>query len=270
MTQPPTAQSITGPMPSLFVSHGSPMMAIEDGPARRFLSGWAEGLARPSAILVATAHWEADRPSLSAADGPTTVHDFGGFPRALYELRYPAPGAPALARDAAGLLAERGIEARLDPARGFDHGVWVPLMLMYPQADIPVVSLSVQPGLGPRHHLAMGEALRPLRERGVLVVGSGSLTHNLAEFFHGPRAGGVPDWVSDFAGWIAERIGEGDAEALADYRTLAPAAARNHPTEEHLLPLFVALGAATPGRPGRRVHSGVENRVLAMDAYAFD
>lgn len=261
---------MTDAMPSLFVSHGSPMMAVEDGPARRFLTGWAGGLPRPSAILVASAHWEADRPSLSAAEAPATIHDFGGFPRALYELRYPAPGAPGLAHEAAGLLAGRGLEARIDPARGFDHGVWVPMILMYPGADIPVASLSVQTGLGPRHHLAMGEALRPLRERGVLVVGSGSLTHNLAEFFHGPRGSDVPDWVSGFAGWIAGRIGEGDVESLAEYRRLAPAAARNHPTEEHLLPLFVALGAATPGQPGRRVHDGVESRVLAMDAYAFD
>ncbi|HSK41521.1 MAG TPA: class III extradiol ring-cleavage dioxygenase [Arenibaculum sp.] len=262
------------PLPALFISHGSPMIAVADGPARRFLTGLGRQLGRPAAVLVLSAHWETDVPTLGTAERPGTIHDFGGFPRDLYALRYPAPGAPAVAGTAAALLRDAGLDVRLDPQRGLDHGAWIPLLLMYAQADVPVLQLSVQPGLGPRHHFALGTALRRLRDEGVLVLGSGSLTHNLGELFRGPApneaSGGVPDWVTNFADWIADRIAAGDTRALLEYRTLAPAAERNHPTDEHLLPLFAALGAGTPGVPGRRLHSSVDAGILAMDAYAFD
>ncbi|WP_207485736.1 DODA-type extradiol aromatic ring-opening family dioxygenase [Arenibaculum pallidiluteum] len=257
-------------LPAVFVSHGSPMMAISETPAHRFLTGLGRELARPRAVLAVSAHWETREPRASTVQAPETIHDFGGFPRALYEIRYPAPGAPDLAREALALLAEAGIEGREDAGRGLDHGAWVPLSLMYPGADIPVTQLSVQPQMGARHHARLGEALRPLRERGVLILASGSLTHNLFEFFSGGRRGSdaaVPGWVSGFGDWMQAALEDGRTEDLLEYRTRAPDAARNHPTEEHLLPLYVALGAGSRARP---LHRSYEHGVLAMDAYAVD
>jgi len=257
--------------PALFVSHGSPTLAIEDSPARRFLSGWSADLPPPRAVIVASAHWETARPMLSAAPAPATIHDFGGFPDALYAITYPAPGAPAIAEAAADLLRVAGLDAATDPARGLDHGAWVPLSLMYPGADIPVVSLSVQPQAGPAHHVAVGRALAPLRAEGVAVIGSGALTHDLPTLFGTRPAADAepPAWVTDFADWTAAALDDGRIDDLLRYREWAPAAVRNHPTEEHLLPLFVALGAGAPDGRAIRVHSSTTYGLLAMDAFAF-
>jgi 4,5-DOPA dioxygenase extradiol len=256
--------------PAVFVSHGAPTLALEPGPTRGFLAALGTGLPRPRAILAVSAHWENSAPAVSTAARPETVHDFYGFPRELYEMRYPAPGAPQLAQQVRGLLGEAGIVADAAPDRGLDHGAWVPLMLMYPQADIPVTQLSVQTALGPAHHLWLGEVLRPLRDEGVLILGSGSVTHNLREFGRHDYAGAPPDWVSGFNDWLVERVAVADREALLDYRGQAPHAARNHPTEEHLLPLFAALGAATPGVVPRRLHAGYTYGVIGMDAWRFE
>lgn len=256
-------------LPALFVSHGAPTLLIEDHPARDFLAALGTTLPRPDAILAISAHWTTGRPLLSAAARPETVHDFGGFPEALYRLRYPAPGSPALAERAATLLAAAGLDAGLDPRRGLDHGAWVPLMLAYPAADIPVVQLSVQPGRDPAHHLDLGAALHPLRAERVLILASGSATHDVASYFSTGSQAAEPDWVSGFADWMAACIAALDTASLLAYRATAPAAVRNHPSEEHLLPLFVALGAATPGIPGRPIHVSCD-RVLRMDAYRFD
>ncbi|HTU55054.1 MAG TPA: class III extradiol ring-cleavage dioxygenase [Acetobacteraceae bacterium] len=201
-------------MPTLYISHGSPMTAISDTPARRFLAGLAADLPRPRAILAVSAHWESAAPMLNAVARNATIHDFYGFPAALFAISYPAPGAPELAETIAARLRCAGFQPAIDRARGLDHGAWVPLYLAYPEADIPVVQLSVQTALGPHHHLALGEA-------------------------------------------------------LADYRRLAPHAAEEHPTEEHLLPLYVALGAAGETAKAKRLHSSVEYGFLRMDAYAF-
>ncbi|MDA8231851.1 MAG: class III extradiol ring-cleavage dioxygenase [Magnetospirillum sp.] len=254
--------------PGLFVSHGAPTLATGDHPARAFLSALGARLGRPEAIVVVTAHWTTRQPSLSAGAHPATIHDFRGFPPDLYTLLYPAPGAPGLARLAAGRLRTAGLEADIDESRGLDHGTWVPLLLMYPAADIPVVQVSVQPGLGPAHHLRLGRALAPLRRENILVMGSGAATHNLAEY--GDAASPEPSWARDFAEWLAENVEAGSTDALLDYRARAPAAARNHPTDEHLLPLFAALGAATPGTPGRRIHASTDHGVLRLDAYRWD
>ncbi len=254
----------------LFLSHGSPMTAILPSPAHAFLSGLAGLLPRPRAIVVATAHWLTQGPAVSAAAQPPMIYDFGGFPRALFELRYPAPGEPALADQIAEMLAGAGFQAARDPQRGFDHGTWVPLLLAYPAADIPVVQLSVQPRLGPAHHLAVGRALAGLADEGVLIVGSGSFTHNLYEI---DRTAGddapAPPWVSGFVDWMVSALDRGDEAALLDYRMRAPDAARNHPTDEHLLPLYVALGAAGAKWQADRLHRSVDLSILAMDAFAF-
>ena len=242
-------------LPALFVSHGAPTLALEPGPTRGFLAQLGSGFQRPKAILSISAHWETAAPAISRAVRPETIHDFYGFPEALYAMRYPAPGAPELAVRAAKMLADCGITASGNEERGLDHGAWVPLMLMYPEADIPVTQLSVQSRLGPAHHWRIGEALKPLRDEGVLIIASGSVTHNLREFGRHRYDSPPPSWVSEFNDWLHDRVLSMDRAVLLQYRTLAPHAVRNHPTEEHLLPLFAAAGAAATGGRAPRLHA---------------
>ncbi len=257
-------------MPTLFISHGAPTVAIDNSEARTFLESLGRTLGRPAAIVVVSAHWEVEGGVLvTGAARPDTIHDFGPFDRRLYEMRYPAPGAPDLAADIAASINDAGLRARLDERRGYDHGAWIPLTLMYPDADVPVVEVSIDPTLGPDHHLRLGQALAPLRGRNVLVIGSGSLTHNLYEFRHHAADDPAPDWVAAFGDWMATAIEQGRQDDLLQYRTVAPEAERNHPTDEHLLPLFSAIGAAGPELKGERIHHSHRYGVIAMDAYAF-
>ncbi len=256
-------------LPALFVSHGSPALIGEDIPARDFLAGLGQRLGRPSAIVVATAHWETDRPCLSTAAQPETIHDFHGFPEPLYRLQYPAPGAPELAAQAVGLLAQAGIGAASDPRRGFDHGVWSPLMLMYPKADIPVVSLSVQPRRSAADHIAAGRALSLLRNGNVLIIGSGGAVHNLGALSRGGNET-TTRWAADFDDWLAQALAAGDDQALADYRTAAPFARQAHPRDEHLLPAFVAYGSGGAGAKGRPLHRSFAYGSLSMATFAIE
>jgi len=256
--------------PAIFVSHGAPLLAIQPGAAREFLSGLGGALGKPKAILVVSAHWEGRDAAVSAAAQPETIYDFYGFPEELYRIKYPAPGAPELAVRAQKILGQKGIVAGAHPTRGLDHGAWVPLMLMYPDADVPVTQLTVQTALGPGHHFKLGEALRGLRDEGVLILGSGGATHNLREFGRHPDGAAPPQWVTGFQEWLAKTIESGKADELIRYRDLAPDAARNHPTEEHFLPLFVPAGAGSPGVAGKRIHRSHTFGILAMDAYRFD
>lgn len=261
-------------LPTLFVSHGAPDVALADTPATRFLAALGSGMPRPRAVVVVTAHYEAQGEVRASADpSPATLHDFRGFDPRLSEIVYPAPGDAALARSLVDRLRAAGFDAQLEDERGFDHGTWVPLSLIYPDADIPVVQVSVDPTRGPAHHEALGRALAPMRERDILIVGSGCLTHNLTEAFGHIRAGErhapTPEWVSDFAEWVAARVVRGEREALLDYRERAPFAVQNHPSEEHIMPLFVAMGAAGDGAEGRRLHDSVDYGVLSMAAFAF-
>ncbi|GAB3784224.1 dioxygenase family protein [Dyella agri] len=257
-------------LPSLYVSHGSPMTALQPGATGARLAELARALPRPKAIVIASAHWLARAPLVGGAAQPETIHDFHGFPPELYQLRYPAPGAPALAARVTELLDQAGLAPRLDPQRGLDHGVWVPLHLLYPAADIPVVPLSIQPELGPAHQYAVGRALAPLREEGVLVIGSGSITHNLHDFRAGYSSEREAPYVRPFIGWIEQKLSAGDVDAMLDYRRQAPFAQRAHPTDEHLLPLYVALGAAGDGAHAQRIDAGIDLGFLAMDIYRFD
>jgi len=255
-------------LPSLFVSHGAPTLAIWDSPAHRFLRQLGSSLPLPEAILVVSAHFNAEVPTITGAQTPETIHDFAGFPEALSAITYSAPGAPALAASVAQRLHEAGFAASIDHARGLDHGVWVPLSLMYPKGNVPVVALSVDPGRGPAHHYALGEALAPLRAAGVLIVGSGAITHNLAAFRGHAHDDEPPEWVQSFAQWTAGKVQAGDIADLTDYRKIGPNAQRNHPTPEHILPLFTALGAGGAAR--ERLHSSYTHGVLAMDVYRFE
>ena len=255
-------------MPALFVSHGSPMLSVSDEPAGRFFDTLGPTLPRPDAILIASAHFETEVPTLGAAPQPETIHDFHGFPEQLYRIRYPVAGAPDLARLAAERIAAAGLPVAIDDRRGIDHGTWVPLRRMYPGADIPVATLSIQPHRDPAHHYAVGQALRGLRDEGVMVVGSGSLTHNLRALnWHGGPDAPVSPWAQAFIDWVAAAVAEGRTEDLLNYRRLAPEAVKNHPADEHFLPFFVALGAGDG--PGKRLHASVTMGALAMDAYAF-
>jgi 4,5-DOPA dioxygenase extradiol len=257
-------------MPALFLSHGSPMLLLEDGRAHRFLKTYAADLPRPTAIVVASAHWETAEPRVTASPKPPTIHDFGGFPEALHRMQYPAPGDPDLAARAVALLRDAGFAAAADPARGLDHGCWVPLSLLYPAADIPVLQVSIQSHRDAAHHLRLGAALRPLRDAGVLVAGSGSLTHNVMMLRRGTGDSlPAPPWVAAFDQWVAERVAARDLDALLDWHDAAPYALENHPTDDHFLPFFVALGAASPEAVGTRIHHSHTYAALAMDAYAF-
>lgn len=250
--------------PSVFVSHGAPTLAIERAPAAEFLQGLEREIGRPRAILAVSAHWEEGHPTVSAAEAPETIHDFGGFPRELYEIRYPAPGAPWLAGRVHELLTGAGIESQVSPGRGLDHGAWVPLRLAWPAAEIPVTQLSLQWGAGPGEHLRLGQALAPLREEGVLILGSGSAVHNLSVIW---RATATLDWAARFDDWLFEKVTAGDAPALVEYRSQTPDGRLAHPSEEHLLPLFVAMGAG--GTAGRSLHRSWTHANLSMAAYAF-
>jgi 4,5-DOPA dioxygenase extradiol len=258
--------------PTLFVSHGAPNLLLRESPARDFLSGLGRTLGRPQAILIASAHFEMKIPSFSADEKPGMLYDFTGFEEELYKVAYPAPGLPGLATIAADLIEQSGFPAQEIVGRGLDHGVWVPLKLIYPDADIPIVQMAVQPDQGAGHHIALGRALAPLRKHGVLIIGSGSLTHNLGELAKGGHAedAPAPGWVQDFEEWVLAKAEAGAVDAIADYRSLAPHARENHPTEEHFLPLAFAFGAAGEGAKGARAHHSVQWGVLAMDAYVFE
>ncbi|MEO6927165.1 MAG: class III extradiol ring-cleavage dioxygenase [Rhodanobacter sp.] len=257
-------------LPSLYISHGSPMTALQPGSTGKRLADLAAVLPSPRAIVMASAHWLTRQPQVSSAAAPETIHDFGGFPAALYQLRYPAPGAPELARHVGQLLNQAGLSTVINSDRGLDHGVWVPLRLLYPKANIPVVPVSIQPELGPAHHYALGQALAPLRDEGVLVIGSGSITHNLHDLGTGYGDEQHAPYVKPFIEWIEQKLAACDIDALLDYRRQAPFAERAHPSDEHLLPLFVALGAAGANAHAERIDAGIDMGVLAMDIYRFE
>ena len=254
-------------LPTLFVSHGAPTFALEPGLAGPRLTALGRELPRPDAVLVVSPHWMTPTPRVGTVAQPETIHDFGGFAPALYQLAYPASGHPGLAQRALEHLNAAGWQAHADDHRGLDHGAWVPLLHLFPQADVPVFQVSLPSRLDARSAWALGQALAPLADEGVLIVGSGSLTHNLYEF----RGGNGPDepYVLRFAAWVREAVEQGDSARLRRTLDDAPQAQRAHPTPEHFWPLLVAAGAAGEGRAARVIEGGVAYGMLAMDAYAF-
>ncbi|MGE6607538.1 DODA-type extradiol aromatic ring-opening family dioxygenase [Halomonas sp. NPDC076908] len=243
-------------LPSLFISHGSPMLALNKTPAHEFLRELGTRLA-PKAVVVISAHWESLTLNVSSSSQPETIHDFGGFPRELFACQYPAPGEPMLAERLTILLGAEAVD------RGFDHGAWVPLSLMFPDANVPVVSLSLPVRWSNAELVRLGEQLSVLREEGILLIGSGSLTHNLYEMM--PQDSPMPGWVDEFAQWVNHQLISDDRAALLNWES-APNARKNHPTPEHFLPLLVAMGA---GGQATQLHHSVEHGVLAMDVYQF-
>jgi 4,5-DOPA dioxygenase extradiol len=257
-------------LPPLFVSHGAPTLALKPGEVGTALQGIAQSLPRPRAVIVVSPHWSTRQATVSAAPRMRTIHDFGPFDPRLFEMRYEPPGAPEVALDLAARVSAAGRAVRIDSERGLDHGAWVPLQLLYPRADVPAFQLSLQPHDSPLRQFELGRMLAPLADEGVLILASGSMTHNLGEFEFGARDDAPAEpYVREFADWIAGRIEAGDVEALIDYRRRAPHALRAHPTDEHLLPLFVALGAM---EPGARMHHAVRSTtygILAMDTFVL-
>lgn len=263
-----TTSTGAGALPALFISHGAPTFALTPGLLGPLLAALGQRLAQPRAILVLSPHWMSHGVEVMTTAAPTTVHDFGGFPRELYRLSYPAAGAPDVAAEALALLQAAGITARANDKQGFDHGAWVPLLHLYPEADIPVLQVSLPATADTRTVWALGQALAPLRQRGVLLLGSGGITHNLYDFRLGQ---GEPlAYAEVFTNWVADNIAAGDLATLLDYRRQAPDATRAHPTDEHLLPLFFAIGAAGDDwTANQRLNGGIEFGMLNMDAYLF-
>lgn len=261
-------------VPSLFVSHGAPLFAVDAGETGPALTRWGQELRARlpglRGVVIMSPHWMARGVRVATGAQPATWHDFGGFPPALYELQYPAPGAPVLAQEVLDLLAAAGVAAQGDAQRPFDHGAWVPLLHLFPQADVPVVQVALPVGAGPAQVHALGAALRPLAQQGVLLVGSGSMTHNLAEFMGSGEGEGTPaPYVQAFSRWVEDAVQRHDVPALLDYRDRAPHARRAHPTDEHFLPLFFALGAAPQDWQTHYISREVMYRMLAMDAFAL-
>ncbi|MDE2298389.1 MAG: dioxygenase [Burkholderiales bacterium] len=264
-------------LPPIFVSHGSPMIALEPGAAGTFMQRLGPAIdaafGRPEAILAISAHTAARAPVLLAAPRHEAVYDFGGFDPKLFTLRYDAPGAPGLAARASALLAQAGIEAHSVAEGGLDHGIWTALRYLYPAADIPVLPLAFVPSQSPAQQFALGAALAALAGEGVLVLGTGSITHNLRRALAGglranPDQPEIPESAA-FREWLRARGAARDWEALFDYRQRAPHALDMHPTDEHLLPWFVAAGAGGRDHPPLRLHDSVTLGSLGMDIYAF-
>ncbi len=254
-------------MPSLFISHGAPTYALEPGLAGAQLRALGKALGKPLAIVVISAHWMTREVEITAAQHPDTIHDFSGFPRALYALQYPALGSPALAVRVQNLLQSQGIAAQLDARRGLDHGAWVPLLHLYPDADVPVIQVSLPVDADAANAFALGQALAPLAQEGVLVIGSGSLTHNLYEVRWGQAQ--AESYAQEFSAWVRQAVIDGDTTRLVQSLARAPHAQRAHPTTEHFLPLLVAAGAARLGGAVTVLDGGISHAVLSMESYVF-
>lgn len=254
-------------LPSVLVSHGAPTFAIEPGIAGPRLGALGRALPRPRAVLVVSPHWMTTAPRVGMALRPQTIHDFGGFPPALYDIDYPVDGHAELARRALDLLEDAGWAPQADERRGLDHGAWVPLLHLYPSADVPVLQVSLPSRLDADGAWALGAALAPLADEGVLIIGSGSLTHNLSEFRSG--ADGDQAYVVEFAAWVREAVAQRDGARLRRTLLDAPHARRAHPSAEHFWPLLVAAGAADASQSTAVIEGGITHGVLVMDSFVF-
>jgi 4,5-DOPA dioxygenase extradiol len=253
--------------PLLFISHGAPTFALEPGKLGPQLQRLGSELSGVRAVLVVSPHWQTRGVAVSTTVQPETIYDFGGFSSRLYELHYPAAGAPQVAEDAARLLAEAGFATELDSRRGLDHGAWVPLYHLLPQAQIPVFQVSMPYDLTAERALQLGRALAPLRQQGVLIVTSGSMTHNLREFRQGTAA--VSSYVVEFSNWVRSAVLADAVQPMLQYRSEAPHAERAHPSEEHFLPLLVAMGAQQQGETAQWLDGGIEYGMLSMDSFVW-
>lgn len=254
----------------LFVPHGAPTFALRPGAAGAAMSDVIQKLSKPRAIVVLSPHWDTRIPTVSVATQLETIHDFYGFPDELYQLQYPAIGCPEVAKEVATALTVAGFDVAADSQQGLDHGAWQPLRQMLPDAQVPIVPLSMQTHAGPAHAYRIGQALSVLVETNVCVVASGNITHNLRDWQMAVANGGqTPAYVSRFTDWVHEQLNAHDLDTLINYRQHSADGRQAHPTEDHLMPLFVALGAAGEGATPQAFYRGVNDYVIAMDGYAF-
>jgi len=256
-------------MPTVFISHGSPMVALTKDDYHTALKKMGEEFPLPKAIVVVSAHWQELEPiRVTSGEKPETIHDFGGFPQALHEMIYPSPGEPKLAAEVTNLLKAGGYPARLED-RGLDHGAWIPMKITYPGAEIPLIEVTLQYGLSPSDYLKIGKILAPLRDRGILLVGSGGVVHTFREMRRLAPGEKADDWARKFDDWFRDRIGSRDFESVANYRTSHPDGERAAPTTEHFDPIFVTLGAADASDKIVDVYDGFRGANLSMRTFAF-
>jgi 4,5-DOPA dioxygenase extradiol len=255
-------------LPTLFLSHGPPTMVMEDHPARDFMRVIGPRFRSARAVLCISAHWETTGAMVSGSKRYATIHDFSGFPEELYGIHYPARGLPDVAQEIVSVLEGHSISCTVDHSRGLDHGAWAPLSLMFPDATVPVLQLSIQRSLDPRKHYGVGQALAPLRSRGILILGSGGAVHPLGYFR--PRFDGSPPetWALQFEGWLTDQVESGDHEDMIEYRKMAPYPDRAHPRPDHYMPLLVAAGAS--GGRGKKIHDSWAWGDVGMGAYEFE
>ena len=255
-------------LPPIFISHGAPTLPLEEIPAREFLMKLGSHYRNIEAVLCISAHWQTVIPTVNAVEEPETIHDFYRFPEELYQIEYPAKGDPELANDVAGLIKDSGLSCDINHERGLDHGAWVPMMLMFPNADIPIVQLSIQSHLDPNQHMKLGRAIEELRIHNVLIIGSGGAVHPLG--YPGFHFGGETDqWAIEFDDWLTDAVIRGDEKLLINYRNLAPYPERAHPYPDHYMPLVATYGAAGDGAKGKVIHHSWYAGDLGMAAYQF-
>jgi 4,5-DOPA dioxygenase extradiol len=256
---------MTATMPSLFISHGAPSIAIEHDGFTRAVAAFGESLRGARAIAVVSAHWQARSVRVNAVARPETIYDFGGFSEELYKIRYEAPGDPALAREIAALLGG----APLEESRGWDHGLWVPMRILLPDATISIVEIAQPYPTTPAELLRIGQSLAPLRDQGVVIAGSGGIVHNLRAIHLADKNAPVDDWAKEFDDWFAEHLAARDFETLTHYRDLAPHANLAVPTPEHFEPVFIALGASRATDSLTTIYEGFHYGNLSMRTFAF-
>jgi 4,5-DOPA dioxygenase extradiol len=255
---------------ALFVPHGAPTFALDSGAAGVAMRQLATQFDKPRAIIVISPHWDTEIPTVSTATELETIYDFYGFPDELYRIKYPAKGYPEGAQEVVKALQKRFSKVGTDPTRGLDHGAWTPLRQMFPNADIPIIAVSIQSHAGTAHALAMGEALEELTHQGFLVIASGNITHNLGDYRMAALQGGqTPAYVQTFADWVEIQMIAKNVQQLLDYRQHSREGVRSHPAEDHLLPLYVAMGAAGKDASAKAFFRGISSYVIAMDGYTF-
>lgn len=259
--------------PPLFLSHGAPNMALHDTPVRSFMSQLGSQFQKPKAIVICSAHFETKGTVVVTDPNPEMIYDFRGFESELYNFKYSADGEPNLAHKVLGLLEASNIDAVAKPERGFDHGVWVPLALAWPEADIPIVQISIDPDETPEYHYKLGRALSSLAHENIALIGSGNITHNLhAVFTRGTNADTdqkMKVYADEFLSWFNSQIDSGNSDMFLNYRENAPFSEENHPTDEHLLPIFFTLGVAGENYRAEKLHQSFTFDFLAMDAWGF-
>ncbi|MED4784413.1 class III extradiol ring-cleavage dioxygenase [Brevibacillus choshinensis] len=258
-------------LPSFFVAHGAPLLAIEDNEYTQFLNTLGRTLPKPKAIVLFSAHWESSVQRVSDVDEYKTIYDFGGFPEALYRIEYPARGNQAITKEIEDLFTKQGIPFAVETERGLDHGAWVVLRMLYPHVDIPVISMSVNPKLTPKEQYQIGRSLSGLREKDVLIIGSGGTVHNLRALKWGAEDGEIDPWALSFDEWLESRLRNWDLESLFTYESVAPNANLAVPPHgnEHFVPLFYAMGAADNEQTAKLLHRNYRYGNLSHSVWQF-